>query len=319
MDFITLYYFKELSKTLNMTQTAKKLYISQQTLSNHISRLEQECGNELFYRKPSLTLTNAGEIMLEFSQKILAEQSNLNDILLDINGQKTGTIKFGASSLRMNACIPKIIPKFNNLYPKVKINLFDGISKELEPLIEAGDLDLAIVASNKDYANLNKKHLMDDQLFICIPNNLLIEYYGKSILKRRNEFINGVSVSEFKKLPFLGFDNRLGRQIYNCFVEANFEPDIYARGSYVQIMTGIGLTGVAAFFNSHLSLTVRKAEIPNDMNVFPLLLNGQPMYQTISLISNKNRYATKYLTTFSDMLFEFFADVENETVAIIAN
>ena len=41
MDLISLHYFQELSKDLNMTKTAERLYISQQTLSNHIQRLEQ--------------------------------------------------------------------------------------------------------------------------------------------------------------------------------------------------------------------------------------------------------------------------------------
>lgn len=44
MDLISLYYFQELSKDLNMTRTAQRLYISQQTLSNHIHRLEQHYG-----------------------------------------------------------------------------------------------------------------------------------------------------------------------------------------------------------------------------------------------------------------------------------
>ena len=39
MDLVSLYYFQELSKDLNMTRTAQRLYISQQTLSNHIHRL----------------------------------------------------------------------------------------------------------------------------------------------------------------------------------------------------------------------------------------------------------------------------------------
>ena len=59
MDLISLYYFQELSKDLNMTKTAERLYISQQTLSNHIQRLEQYYGTKLFYRKPSLSLTPA--------------------------------------------------------------------------------------------------------------------------------------------------------------------------------------------------------------------------------------------------------------------
>lgn len=51
MDLISLYYFQELSKDLNMTRTAQRLYISQQTLSNHIHRLEQHYGCPLLYRK----------------------------------------------------------------------------------------------------------------------------------------------------------------------------------------------------------------------------------------------------------------------------
>ena len=57
MDLISLHYFQELSKDLNMTKTAERLYISQQTLSNHIQRLEQYYNAPLFYRKPSLSLT----------------------------------------------------------------------------------------------------------------------------------------------------------------------------------------------------------------------------------------------------------------------
>lgn len=318
MDFTSIYYFKELSKTLNMTQTAKELFISQQTLSNRIIKLEKECGVKLFYRKPKLILTDAGKSMVHFSNKILNEKINLDYIFSELKNENKGTINFGASSLRMNASLPKIIPHFYKIFPKVKIQLVDGISKQLEPLIESGDLDLAIVASNRDNINFNKKHLMNDQLFICIPNDLLIKYYGKSILCKRNDFVKGVSVSEFRDLPFLELDNRIGRQIQSCFEEANFMPEIYAKGSYIQIITGIGLSGVAAFFNTRLSLISRKNEIPKNMNIFPLILNGKPIFQKISLISNKDRYYPKYLIAFSKMLINFFENVENEKVARIA-
>ena len=41
MDLVSLYYFQELSKDLNMNRTAQRLYIPPQTLRNHIHRLEQ--------------------------------------------------------------------------------------------------------------------------------------------------------------------------------------------------------------------------------------------------------------------------------------
>ena len=56
MDIISLYYFKEVAKDLHITKTANRLYISQQTLSNHIQRLEEYFGAQLLNRKPKLSL-----------------------------------------------------------------------------------------------------------------------------------------------------------------------------------------------------------------------------------------------------------------------
>lgn len=60
MNLQSLYYFSELAKTLHMTQTAERSFISQQNLSNHIQRLENYYGVKLFERKPRLQLTYAG-------------------------------------------------------------------------------------------------------------------------------------------------------------------------------------------------------------------------------------------------------------------
>ena len=44
MDVTRLYNFSELAKDLHMTRTANRLFISQQTLRNHIQRLEEYYG-----------------------------------------------------------------------------------------------------------------------------------------------------------------------------------------------------------------------------------------------------------------------------------
>ena len=81
MDLISLYYFSELAKDLHMTRTANRLFISQQTLSNHIKRLEESLNCELFERKPSLHLTCAGEAVLSFANHVNSEYTDLKDIL----------------------------------------------------------------------------------------------------------------------------------------------------------------------------------------------------------------------------------------------
>ena len=58
-----LKYFIAVADSLNITQTAKNMYISQQALSNHISKLENNLGVKLFERTPSLNLTRGRQIV----------------------------------------------------------------------------------------------------------------------------------------------------------------------------------------------------------------------------------------------------------------
>ena len=92
MDIVSLYYFSELARDMHMTHTASRMFISQQTLSNHIQRLEDYFGAQLLYRKPGLSLTTAGEFVLGFAEVVLKEQTNLKDILSDIAQQERGVL-----------------------------------------------------------------------------------------------------------------------------------------------------------------------------------------------------------------------------------
>ena len=178
MELVSLYYFTELAKDLHMTRTAERLYISQQTLSNHIARLESYYGTPLLHRKPALALTPAGEYVLASARSILNEEANLKAILSDVEQQERGVLRFGASTLRMNTSLPHILPQFSARYPKVEIRLTDTISSELTELVLDGQLDLALTVSNKTDPRLAEDHMMDDQVYLCVADSLLQEYYG---------------------------------------------------------------------------------------------------------------------------------------------
>ncbi len=131
MELESLGYFKELTRDLNMTQTAKRLFLSQQTLSNHIARLEKWCGTPLFYRKPRLSLTSAGLSLLDFTNRVLNEEEDFRGVLSDIRDESRGLIRFGASFVRYNATLPAILPQFTQRYPQVSFHLTDDASAHL--------------------------------------------------------------------------------------------------------------------------------------------------------------------------------------------
>ena len=116
MDLLSLRYFVEVAKDLHITRTANRLYISQQSLSNHIQRLEKHYGVQLLKRKPTLQLTLAGEELLRFAEAMIQENANLTDRLFDIQQGERALLRFGASTGRLNVCLP-IISKLRQIIP----------------------------------------------------------------------------------------------------------------------------------------------------------------------------------------------------------
>ena len=104
MNLLSLYYFVELAKELHVTNTAQKLYISQQNLSQHIQRLEQYYGVPLFHRKPKLALTYAGEQLYAVAVKILAEEHEFQNRLADISEKSIGNLKLADRSASRRSC-----------------------------------------------------------------------------------------------------------------------------------------------------------------------------------------------------------------------
>ena len=78
MDTKYLSYILTIAKKENMTKAAEELFVSQSTLSQYLSKLESELGTPLFYRsKGRLTLTAAGRLYIDASEKVMAIKDNL--------------------------------------------------------------------------------------------------------------------------------------------------------------------------------------------------------------------------------------------------
>lgn len=311
MELISLYYFTELAKDLHITKTAERLYVTQQTLSNHIARLEHYFGVPLLYRKPTLSLTTAGEFVLAFANVVDQEHTNLKDILSDIEQQERGVVRFGASTLRMNTSLPHILPQFSQRYPNVELRLTDAITSKLVPLVLDGQLDFAVALSGSADAKLVEHHLMDDQVYLCVADSLLREYYGDQTEALKAAAEHGASAKDFAKLPFCMLNNRMGDLVRNCFAEAQTTPHAYITCTYSQIATTVCFKRLAAAFIPHACLADQRESIPDDINIFPLLADGQPLVQSLSLIRRKDRYLSHFFKFFLDLLFQYYAEIEH--------
>ena len=91
MNLRSIKYFLITAEELNVTRAAERLYISQQALSSHIKRLEEEYQVQLFERRPSFHLTPEGEQMLFYGKQILESEAKLRAAFSDIKAECRGT------------------------------------------------------------------------------------------------------------------------------------------------------------------------------------------------------------------------------------
>jgi len=112
MSILGLTYFLTAAEELNISRAAEKLYISQQTLSGHIQRLEEHYGVELFRRKPTLRLTPAGEAMLFYARQMLGAEHRMTAQFADIVSQCRGHLRLGMSRQRTQALFCGIWARF---------------------------------------------------------------------------------------------------------------------------------------------------------------------------------------------------------------
>ena len=136
--------FLEVAKDLNMTTAAQRLYISQQTLSFQIQRLELYYGVKLFERQPKLELTYAGKQLVEGAGVIIKENESLINSFSDISSKHSGLLRIGIPAYRAAECFPMVLPDFHKRWPNISLELVEESSEEMLQMLCDGALDLLI-------------------------------------------------------------------------------------------------------------------------------------------------------------------------------
>jgi DNA-binding transcriptional LysR family regulator len=141
--------FVVLAETLSFTRAAAALNIGQSTVSQHIRKLEQSVGRQLFVRDTrTVILTADGEKMVSFARDILATQEQA--VAYFSASGLAGRLRFGVADDLALSPLPLILRDFRRLYPRIDLELTVGQSGTLHRRLESGHLDLAFVKHHPD-------------------------------------------------------------------------------------------------------------------------------------------------------------------------
>jgi len=122
--------------------------IQQPAVSSQISQLEEFLGVTLFRRRP-FALTAEGEKLFAFIQPFFA---NLEQVAADLQGGQARHIRIGASTIVLRDHLPGLFQDVRKKFPGLKLSLREGFPAQLEALLQADEIDLAITLIEKKSA-----------------------------------------------------------------------------------------------------------------------------------------------------------------------
>lgn len=135
--------FLAVAQTLSFTGAARRLGLRQSTVSQHVRRLEDATGRQLFSRDThSVELTEDGEAMLGFARRILAVHEQATAFFTGT--RLRGRLRFGASEDFVATRLPEILEGFRYDHPEVDLELTVELSGVLHEQLAAGRLDLVL-------------------------------------------------------------------------------------------------------------------------------------------------------------------------------
>lgn len=144
MELRQLKYFIKVAETLNFSEAARSLFVTQSTLSQQIKQLEQYLDTQLLLRTShSVALTEAGEELLPYARRAVRDAELCAERVNDLKNVLCGTLNIGVT-YSFGPMLTETLMTFMKLYPKVKLNIFYRPMAELMDMLGNREVDFAL-------------------------------------------------------------------------------------------------------------------------------------------------------------------------------
>ena len=164
--------FFEVAKQGNISKAAESLYISQPAISKTIVRLEDNLNVKLFKRNSrGVSLTEEGEVLFRHVQEAIHHIEEAENALQKMKDYHIGHLDIGASTTLCRYILLPYLKKFMEEFPNIQINLKNQDSAKNLQVLDAQDIDLALVAIPK-HLSPNQKVILEQEvedIFVASP------------------------------------------------------------------------------------------------------------------------------------------------------
>jgi len=183
MDIKSLEFFQKISEIKSISKVAKRSHISQSALSQQMQKMEDTLGHQLFIRSNrGVELTNSGELVLKYINNIIKTYDKMVEKL---ERQQDKEIKIEADFAIATYCLPCVLVKMRELYPKHDYNLISNSSDQIEKDVMNDICEVGFINREPDEELMFENVIEEKVVLISLPGYDIPEKFNLAeILKQ---------------------------------------------------------------------------------------------------------------------------------------
>lgn len=274
MDFKYLQIFVTIAECGTMTAAAEVLHLAQSALSRYLQNMESFYGTQLMVRGPrKMTLTDAGRVLYAYAKKTLLSADSIGKEIHDLSAGTSGTLRMGTVHNLFTLWTKILFPRFHEMYPSVKFEIYEEPSTQLIERLWDGFFDFAVIRMPVDLSGLDVFYTSEDPLTVC--------YRGDSFFRDSG---SKVKIRDLEGVPL--FINRFWNNRFTPVCRsAGFEPNILALNDNIStnLLWAQNLPGCAV-------VPVRSIELFNDPELNYKIIDEPSLAFTNAIVTVRERY-----------------------------
>ena len=189
MELWQLEVFSAVAEEKSFSRAGEKIGRTQPAISSAIKLLEGELGEPLFDRLgKSVRLTAAGELLSEYSKRLLSLREEAVLAIGELRGLSRGSLRLGANETTCLYVLPEVLAAFTRSYPHVQVDIQRAITRSITERVIEGTLDFGIVTLPIRNARLQSITIHRDELALIVgPEHLLAQRRSVKMTDLENE------------------------------------------------------------------------------------------------------------------------------------
>ncbi len=171
MNLKQLEAFVKIADSGSFSQAAKELFLTQPTISAHISSLEKELNSRLFVRNTKeVHLSQEGTVLYNYAKQMLSLQKRIEETFASNEEREKRCITIAASTIPAQYLLPDILVAFNELYPEQQFKVVETDSAKVVEHVLNHTADVGFVGTSIDKKMCKHIAFYGDELVVIAPN-----------------------------------------------------------------------------------------------------------------------------------------------------